>query len=48
MTNTKSNRMRDVDHTHPHGGDATRRLYERGNEGATDRTEPEEEEEEEE
>jgi len=30
---TDTNRMRDVDHTHPYGGDATRRLYERGNEG---------------
>ncbi len=33
MTDTDTSRMRDVDHTHPHGGDATRRLYERGNEG---------------
>jgi len=45
MTNTKSNRMRDVDHTHPHGGDATRRLYERGNEGTPTTDEEEEEEE---
>jgi hypothetical protein len=34
-----TDRMRDVDHTHPHGGDATRRLYERGNEGAPERDE---------
>ena len=33
MADNDRPRMRDVDHTHPYGGDATRRLYERGNEG---------------